>query len=122
MSYWPNPTLIQIGSQTLADIGDRLRFVIHDILPVRGFYGQFGIRDRIIEEAIKRAKPLEVLFEQREDWSILQNPIAWKAMGKVKKQVGYYKDRPMTFYWYFLDKYGRLTKEKQQQEQEVLFL
>ena len=42
MNSYPDPKILQIGQQTLYDIGDRLRFVIHDILPAKGYYGQFG--------------------------------------------------------------------------------
>ena len=122
MASWPEPKIIQIGSQQLYDIGDRLRFTIKDILPVKGYYGQFGIRDRIIEEAIKRAKPLQIMFEQREDWVVMHNPIYYKAVGKLKKQVGYYKDNPMNFYFFYINNRGEITREKENQEQGVLFI
>lgn len=115
------PKIIQIGNQTLYDLGDRIRFKIKEILPVRGFAGQFGLRDRIIEEAIKRAKPLEIVFEERPEVTIFMNPIKFKAMGKKKKQVGYYANDPMTFYWYFLNSRGELTKKKENISQGFLF-
>ncbi len=114
---YPNPTIIKIGGQELYEIGDRLRFTIKEILPCRGFAGQFGIRDKIIEEAIVRALPLEVMFAEKPDWHIQMNPIRFKAMGKKKKQVGYYENRPMVFYWFYLNSRGEVTKEKQNEGQ-----
>lgn len=119
MSTWPEPKIVQVGNQDLYDLGDRVRFKINEILPCRGYAGQFGLRDKIIEEAITRAKPLEIVFAERPEITIFMNPIKFKAMGKVKKQVGYYKDRPMTFFWYFLNFRGELTKLKSHKEQEA---
>lgn len=119
MTSWPEPKIIQIGSQDLYDLGDRIRFNIREILPCRGYAGQFGLRDKIIEEAIARAKPLEIVFAERPEWTIFMNPIKFKAMGKLKKQVGYYADRPMKFYWFFLSFRGELTKLKSHKEQEA---
>lgn len=113
--------IIKVGNQELYDIGDRLRFNIKEILPIRGFSGQFGLRDKIIEEAIARAKPLEVVFTERPEWTILKNPIQWKALGKLKKQVGYYANNPMKFYWFTLDRFGNISKVKQDVFQEALF-
>lgn len=115
------PKVITIGNQTLYDIGDRIRFKIREILPCRGYAGQFGLRDKIIEEAIARAKPLEIVFDERPDWTILMNPIKFKALGKTKKQVGYYKNRPMTWYWFKLNFRGEITKEKAVERQAFLF-
>lgn len=113
--------IIQIGAQQLYELHDRMRFTIKDILPAKGYYGQFGLRDKIIEEAIVRAKPLEVVFEEREDFHVIMNPIRFKALGKKKNQVGYYKERPMVFYWYNINSYGEVVTEKQTEGQDVLF-
>lgn len=117
MLTWPETKIIKIGSQEIYDIGDRLRFTIKEILPCRGYSGQFGIRDKIIEEAISRAKPLQVTFKERPDVVILMNPIQWKALGKLKNQVGYYSGNPMKFYWYKLSFRNEVTKEKQVESQ-----
>jgi hypothetical protein len=121
MKTWPNPTIIQIGNQELYDIGDRIRFTIKEVLPCRGYAGQFGLRDRVVEEAIKRAKPLEIMFAEHPEWHVIMNPIKFKALGKLNKQVGYYANDPMKFYWFFLNGRGEITKQKQTAEQAFLF-
>lgn len=121
MDSWPNPKIIKIGNQELYDIGERLRFTIKGILPKKGFAGQFSLRDKVVNEAVARGKHLEVVFEDRPELTIMHNPIFWKNMGEPKKQVGYYKDNPMTLFWYNIDFRGEISKEKQNENQEVLF-
>ena len=118
---YPN-TVIKIGSQVLLPIADHYRFVIHDVLPERGFKFKFGVRDRIIDYVISKAKHLEVRFKQFPDLSFNLNPIQWKALGKRQKQNGIFKNQPITFYCFFVDYKWDLTQKKHKQNENQGYL
>lgn len=118
MSY-TETKIIKIGSQELYDIGDRLRFNISEVMPHKGYRFKFGIRDRVLKEAIKRFKPLEIVFSQHPDMSFMMNPVRWMSIGEEKEQPGYFKE-PMKFYWFYITLNGEITKHKQPEGQLTL--
>ena len=120
MNYKPaHDSILRIGTQDLVPIGDSYRFVIREVMPERGFKFKFGIRDRILEEMVKRGKRLSVSFRDHPKLEITMNPIEWKNKGEKKLQKGMFKE-PMKFYWYFMDFNGNLTNKKQAEGQLVL--
>ena len=113
-------TVLMIGSQQLLPVGNGYRFVIREVMPEKGFKFKFGIRDRILDEMIKRGKRLSVSFSDHPDLEIDMNPIEWRNKGEKKLQNGLFKNNPMKFYWYFVDFNGNLTNKKEAQGQLVL--
>ena len=113
-------TLLQIGSQELVPLGDCYRFVIREVLPSKGYKFTFSIRKRIVDEMIKRATRLEVIFTEFPEISFKMNPFDWLTKGKLKKEVKLFKDRPMDLYYYYVAFNGELTPQRQPEGQGVL--
>jgi hypothetical protein len=114
--------IIKVGSQELVPIADYYRFVLQEVMPEKGFKFKFGIRDRVIDECLKRFKRLEVRFSEFPDLSFNLNPLEWQNLGEVKKQIGLFKNDPMKFYWFFVGFNNQLVpaREKQSVGQGVL--
>lgn len=113
-------TILRIGSQELIPLDDCYRFVIHEVLPQKGYKFVFGIRKRIIDEMIKRATRLEVIFTQFPEITFKLNPIEWLAKGKLKKEIKLFKDSPMKIMWYYVAFNGELTRKRQPEGQVSL--
>ena len=113
-------TILRIGSQELIPLDDCYRFVIHEVLPQRGYKFGFGIRKRIIDEMITRATRLEVIFTEFPDISFKLNPLDWLARGKLKKEIKLFKNHPMKLMFYWVAFNGELTRKRQPEGQVSL--
>ncbi len=121
MNYQPvYDSILKIGSQELIPIGEHYRFSIKDVMPHTGYKFKFGLRDRVIKTMVERGKRLEVVFADHPDISFNMNPIEWLNKGEQKKQVGLFKNDPMTFYWYYVDFNGRIANRKEAKDQLTL--
>ncbi len=107
-------SILKIGTQDLIPIGDTYRFVIQEIMPHKGFKFKFGIRDRVIQEVLKRGKRLSVAFSERPEIEFTMNPLKWMSMGEEKKQKGLFKDRPMRFWWFYVNFRNEIDKPRQE--------
>lgn len=113
--------IIKIGNQDLYVLEDRVRYSINEVLPAKGFKFQFSLRDRVLREALRVAKPLEIVFQEFPEITIMHNPIRWLALGKMKQEVKNFKNHPMVFYYYNVDWRGEISKKPSAENQEVLF-
>ena len=118
----PN-TILLIGSQKLIPIGDHYRFVIAETLPHTGFKFKFSVRERILDEMIKRGTRLAVGFEEYPTLEINENPLYWKNIGEFKREVKLFKDHPMPIRYYYVIFIGELAPKnaKQLAGQPTLF-
>lgn len=93
---------------------------IKDIMPHPGTHGKFGIRDKVLQEVLKRGKHLEVVFKERPELIFKMNPLRWGLLGEKKKQVGLYKSDPMVFLWFYIGLNDELSAPTADPNQEVL--
>lgn len=110
-----------IGNQELYLDQDKAVYTINEVLPQKGYKFAFGIRDRVFQECLKRGKKLEIKFKEHPNITFTENPIKWQMLGKEKKEVKNFKNRPMTLFYYFVDFQGQLTKKESDEHQTVLF-
>ena len=107
------PKEIRIGNQIILDYGDSLSYKIDKVLLHKGFKFTFGLRDKLINYAVSKAQRLQVSFKEFPDIKFKLNPIEWISLGERRKQNGYYKNDPMYFYFYYVNRFGNLVKKKQ---------
>ena len=111
-------SILRIGSQSLIPVGNHYRFVIEETMPHTGCKFKFSIRERIIQEMIKRGIRLEVRFAEHPDISFNFNPIQWKNLGEKKYEVKLFKNNPMPVFYYYVGFNNQLVNKPDTKQAE----
>lgn len=112
--------ILKIGQMEFIPMADCYRFTIQKVLPQKGYKFAFSIRKRAIDELIRRGSRLEIVFAEHPELSFKENPLTWKNLGKLKKEVHNFKDLPMSIYYYYVNYAGQISRLKQPHGQEVM--